>query len=129
MSCGPEDAAFPFHRHHVNDELFYIVSGEGEYRCGDKSYLLRPGDTVGAPAGGEAHQIINNGTGELRYLGISTMRGVDVVDYPDSGKVGIAGGIKDDDFSTATFKFGPRSACGLFRWRGVSNETESMPEG
>ena len=26
----PGKKAFPFHRHHVMDELFYIVAGEGE---------------------------------------------------------------------------------------------------
>ena len=56
------------------------------------------------PGGTESHQIINTGDGELRYLGISTLGSVDVVDYPDSGKVGVAAGIKNADFSTATFR-------------------------
>ena len=33
----PGKRAFPFHRHHVMDELFFIVSGEGEYRFGDET--------------------------------------------------------------------------------------------
>ena len=32
----PGKKAFPFHRHHVQDELFFVVSGEGEYRFGEK---------------------------------------------------------------------------------------------
>jgi len=100
----PGKRAFPFHRHHVADELFFIVSGEGEYRWGNKVFPLRPGDIVAAPAGTESHQIINTGDGELRYLGISTLGSVDAVYYPDSGKVAVAAVIKNADFSTATFR-------------------------
>jgi len=95
--------AFPFHRHHVMDELFFIVSGTGEYRFGDDRIPLRAGDLVSAPAGGKAHQIINTGSDDLRYLGISTTGGVDLVDYPDSGKIAVAAGIKNGDFKTATY--------------------------
>jgi uncharacterized cupin superfamily protein len=100
----PGKRAFPFHRHHVMDELFYVLSGEGEYRWGDKTYPIKAGDFVGAPAGVEAHQIINTGTGELRYLGISSNAGAEVVDYPDSGKVGVVAGIRDNDFTKATYR-------------------------
>jgi hypothetical protein len=33
----PGKKAFPFHRHHVMDELFFVVSGKGEYRFGDST--------------------------------------------------------------------------------------------
>jgi uncharacterized cupin superfamily protein len=96
--------AYPFHRHHVTDEMFFIVSGSGEYRLGDQRLPLKAGDIVGAPAGGEAHQIINSGKEELRYLAVSTIGSVDIVEYPDSGKMAAAAGIKNADFKTATFK-------------------------
>lgn len=99
----PGKRAFPFHRHHVMDELFFIVSGSGEYRFGEQTFPLRAGDLVSAPAGGSAHQIINTGSEELRYLGISSMSGVDVVEYPDSRKVAMAAGVKNADFKTATY--------------------------
>jgi len=95
--------AFPFHRHHVMDELFFIVSGEGEYRFGDERRPVRAGDIVAAPAGTQAHQLINTGRDDLRYLGISSMAGVDVVDYPDSKKIAVAAGVKNADFKTATY--------------------------
>ena len=87
----PGKKAFPFHRHHVQDELFFVLSGEGEYRS--------------APAGTQAHQLINAGSDDLRYLGISTVGGVDVVDYPDSTKIAVAAGVKNADFKTATYGF------------------------
>jgi uncharacterized cupin superfamily protein len=95
--------AYPFHRHHVADELFYIVSGTGEYRNGEETLSLKAGDVVGAPAGGKAHQIINTGADELRYLAISNTSSVDVVEYPDSGKMAVAAGVKNQDFKSATF--------------------------
>ena len=95
--------AFPFHRHHVTHEMFFVLSGTGEYRLGDKIYPLRGGDFVGAPAGADAHQIINSGKEDLRYLAFSTSGSVDVVDYPDSGKIAVAAGVKNADFKTATY--------------------------
>jgi uncharacterized cupin superfamily protein len=101
---SPGKRAFPFHRHHVQDELFYVVSGTGEYRFGDERLPVRAGDIVAAPAGTKAHQLINTGTEDLRYLAVSTGGSVDIVDYPDSKKVGIAAGVKNADWRTATYK-------------------------
>jgi uncharacterized cupin superfamily protein len=103
--------AFPFHRHHVIHELFIILSGSAEYRHGDKTDPIRAGDVIAAPAGGEAHQIVNSGTDELRYLAISTKQDVDVVDYPDSDQFGVVAGIKNNDLNTATFKYMGRFAA------------------
>jgi uncharacterized cupin superfamily protein len=88
---APGKRAFPFHAHHANEELFFILSGSGEYRYGDKTYPIRAGDFLAAPPGGPevAHQIVNTGPVEMRYIGISTMRTPDAVDYPDSGKFGV----------------------------------------
>jgi uncharacterized cupin superfamily protein len=47
---------------------------------------------------------VNTGTGDLRYLGISTMGSVDVCEYPESGKVAVAAGIRNANFATATYK-------------------------
>ena len=99
----PGKKAFPFHRHHVMDELFYIVSGSGHYRYGEETMPVRAGDIVGAPAGTKAHQLINTGSEDLRYLGISSGGNVDIVDYPDSKKVAMAAGVKNADFKTATY--------------------------
>ena len=49
---------------------------------------IRAGDLIGNPPGAEAHQIVNTGTQELRYLAISDVGSVDIIDYPDSGKIG-----------------------------------------
>ena len=90
----PGKKAFPFHAHHMTQELFVILEGEGTYRFGAESYPIKAGDVCAAPTGGAevAHQIVNTGKTTLRYLGISANpTGIgDVVEYPDSGKFGVS---------------------------------------
>ena len=81
--------AWPYHRHLGKDELFFVLSGSGELRVGDRRLPIRPGDCIGAPAGGEAHQIINSSTGELRYIAFANHGRADVMEYPDSGKTAV----------------------------------------
>jgi uncharacterized cupin superfamily protein len=45
------------------------------------------GDFVSFPAGGTAHQLINDGAEPLVYLAVSTVAGFDIVEYPDSNKI------------------------------------------
>jgi len=86
----PRKRAWPFHNHHVNEELYVILDGEGVVRIGEHEHAIRAGDVIGAPPGGKetAHQIINTSAMcELRYLCVSTMIPNEIVEYPDSGKV------------------------------------------
>ncbi len=86
----PGKAAYPFHSHRANDELFLILAGSGELRLGEQRHAVREGDVIGCPAGpaGTAHQLVNTGAGELRYLAVSTKIDPEVCEYPDSGKIG-----------------------------------------
>ena len=49
------------------------------------------GDIIACPPGGPetAHQILNTGNEELRYLAVSTKPSPEICDYPDSGKFGV----------------------------------------
>ena len=91
----PGKKAFPFHAHHANEEMAFILAGSGELRLGDARHPLRAGDVVSMPAGGadKAHQIRNTGKEELRYLCWSTMRQPEAVEYPDSGKFAVTAGM------------------------------------
>ena len=64
------------------------LEGGGEVRIGDSTYPLRAGDVIACPPGeaDTAHQIVNTGSGELRYFAVSTTESPEVVDYPDSNK-------------------------------------------
>lgn len=88
---APGKLACPFHNHRVQEEMFFILEGTGELRLGDMRYPLRQGDIVACPPGGPetAHQIINNGDVELRFLAVSTKGSTDVCEYPDSGKYSV----------------------------------------
>jgi uncharacterized cupin superfamily protein len=89
----PGKKAFPFHVHHNKHELFVILEGTGAYRFGAETYPIKAGDILAAPAGKGAemaHQIVNTGTSELKYLSISDQSTTDVMEYPDSGKFQVA---------------------------------------
>jgi len=88
----PGKKAFPFHVHHNTHELFVILEGTGVYRFGSETYPIKAGDILAAPAGKGAemaHQIVNTGAADLRYLGISDKPVSDVCEYPDSGKFAV----------------------------------------
>jgi len=94
----PGKRAFPFHNHHVNEEMFLILEGSGEIRIGSETYPLGPFDIVACPPGdaSTAHQIINSGEVELRYLAVSTKESPEIAEYPDSGKFGVMGDLPPD---------------------------------
>lgn len=87
----PGKRAFPFHNHHVNEEMFFVLEGAGEVRIGENTYPIRQGDIVACPSGGKetAHQINNTGNVELKYLAVSTKISPEIAEYPDSGKFGV----------------------------------------
>lgn len=88
---APGKTNCPFHSHHVEEEMFFILEGTGELRYGEVTYPLKPGDIVACPTGGPetAHQILNTGKTEMRYLALSMLADVEICDYPDSGKFGV----------------------------------------
>ena len=89
----PGKKAFPYHFHHVNEELFFILSGVGEVRMPDGTHPLNEGDLLCCPPGpGGAHQIVNTGKEPLRYLALSSIQDPEVVEYPDAGKYGVVVG-------------------------------------
>jgi uncharacterized cupin superfamily protein len=94
----PGKAQCPFHSHHGEEEMFLILEGEGELRFGQERFPIRRHDVIACPPGGPevAHQIINTGTTELRYLALSTLVELEACEYPDSGKIMIAAGKRGD---------------------------------
>ncbi|HET9817829.1 MAG TPA: cupin domain-containing protein [Rhodanobacteraceae bacterium] len=94
----------PFHSHRAEEEMFFILEGRGELRYGETRHPLRQGDIVACPAGGPetAHQIINTGDVEMRYLSLSTMAPIEICEYPDSGKFGVFEDLPEDVDPTRT---------------------------
>jgi uncharacterized cupin superfamily protein len=113
IAVPPGRAAFPFHSHRANDELFVILDGEGELRLGQQRHAVAAGDVIGCPSGGPegAHQLVNTGSDELRYLAISTMRSPEICEYPDSDKIGALAST-----AMARFAYIARRADGVGYW-------------
>ena len=107
VTVQPGRRAFPFHNHLGNDEMFVILLGNGTYRYGNAEHPVKAGDVCSAPRGGSdtAHQLINTGKEELKYLGISTMNDPDVVEYPDSGKFAALAIKPGPDFMRAHLRY------------------------
>ncbi|MBG9390644.1 cupin domain-containing protein [Caenimonas aquaedulcis] len=89
----PGKTGCPFHSHHAEEEMFFIVSGSGLLRYGTQTRKIRAGDFIACPTGGAdtAHQIINDSDAPLAFVSVSTMKPAEVCEYPDSGKIGAFG--------------------------------------
>lgn len=94
----PGKKGCPFHNHHVNEEMFLVLEGEGELRFGEAVYPIKKHDVIACPPGGRgvAHQITNTGSADLKYLALSTKERAEIVEYPDSDKVGVVVGDYGD---------------------------------
>jgi uncharacterized cupin superfamily protein len=89
----PGKKAFPYHAHRGNEEMFFILEGEGSVRIAGEIHKIRTGDFISLPPGRDsAHQIYNDSNAPLRYLAVSTMMIPELVEYPDSGKLGVTAG-------------------------------------
>lgn len=94
IELPPGKRGWPRHHHYVNEELFVVLAGTGQFRLGEHTIAVSEGDVLAAPAGGPetAHQFINDSDAPLRYLAVSTMESPDVMGYPDTGKFAVFAG-------------------------------------
>ena len=86
ISIAPGDKSTEFHRHRYEDEAIYVLSGRGTEIMGETKQKIGQGDFIGFPAGGDAHETINDGTEPLVCLVIGQRLPQDVVDYPRKSK-------------------------------------------
>lgn len=96
VSLDPGKRSCPYHFHHSEEEVFYVLEGEGTLRQGDtdgeEEIPLRAGDVISFPAGtGIAHQFLNTSDKPFVYFALSNRIKSDVAEYPDSNKVLIRG--------------------------------------
>jgi mannose-6-phosphate isomerase-like protein (cupin superfamily) len=71
---NPAGFAPPLHRHLAEDEMFYVLSGTAEFRCGQERFAAGPGDFVLLPVGLE-HTFLVGPDAPLRALQITTPSG------------------------------------------------------
>jgi len=88
---APGGASFPLHAHHANEEMVVVISGRPTLRTLDGERELSPGEVVACLTGRRgAHRLDNRTDEPARVLVISTKVAPEVVEYPDSGKIGAA---------------------------------------
>lgn len=82
--------SYPYHFHRNAEEIFVIQSGKATLRTPDEFIELSEGDIVFFEIGPEgAHQLYNHTEQPCRFLDIRTVVGLDICEYPDSGKINI----------------------------------------
>jgi uncharacterized cupin superfamily protein len=116
----PGKRAFPFHNHRANEEMFFVLEGEGEVRIGAETYPIKTGDVIAHPPGGPetAHQIVNTSKAELKYLAVSTRISPEIAEYPDSGKFGVYAEYPSDDGKPKGFRFVSRAGANIDYYDG-----------
>jgi uncharacterized cupin superfamily protein len=114
----PGRRAFPLHSHRVNEEMFFVLQGTGIVRLGSESFPVRVGDVIACPPGGPetAHQIVNTGDEELRYLAVSTRLSPEIAEYPESNKFGVLAEFADGESGRQIFRYlgRPQESLGYF---------------
>lgn len=90
----PGKAAFPYHYHLRNEEVFFILSGNGLLKTPEGERTVTAGDFLYFPNNENgAHKLANTSDREpLVYADFDTRHDPEVAVYPDSDKVGIYGG-------------------------------------
>jgi uncharacterized cupin superfamily protein len=85
----PGEKTWPYHLHHANEEWLIVLRGRPTLRSPEGERELVEGDTVCFPRGpAGAHQVSNHSDAVARVLILSTMLAPEMVEYPDSGKLG-----------------------------------------
>lgn len=90
-SILPNKSNYPFHYHTTNEEVFYIISGEGILETSTGKTQVSAGDIIVCPVGQKgAHKLTNSSqTENLVYLDVDTNNTPDIAYYPHSNKIGV----------------------------------------
>ena len=87
----------PYH-YEYEEEWLLVIEGTLVVRAPDGEHTLRRGDLVRFPAGPEgAHKVMNRSGTPARTLMFSSARVPAVSVYPDSDKIAVWTGNRDDD--------------------------------
>ena len=94
----PGQAICPYHYEYAEEEWLLVLQGRPTLRHPEGEEVLERGDMVMFPTGPEgAHAVRNETDGPVRVLMFSTVVYPAATVYPDSDKIGIWTGNKDDD--------------------------------
>ena len=101
----PGQALCPYHYEYAEEEWLIVLEGSPTLRTPEGTQPLRPNDVAFFETGPSGAHKITNETGEtVRVMMFSDVRHPAATVYPDSDKIGIWTGNRDDDVMV------PRSA-------------------
>jgi uncharacterized cupin superfamily protein len=90
VRVAPGKESFIAHAHWLTEEFVFILEGEGQAVLDGQAIPVGPGDFLGFPTDGVAHQLVNTGASDLVYLTGGERTAVDVSDMPSIGKTLLA---------------------------------------
>jgi uncharacterized cupin superfamily protein len=94
----PGQSNCPYHYEYGNEEWLVVLEGKLTVRHPGGEEELEPGDVVCFPVGPDgAHRLTNRTAAPVRVLMLSTMIEPSVAVYPDSDKIGVWPGDKEDN--------------------------------
>ena len=94
----PGQAICPYHYEYSEEEWLLVLAGRPTLRTPGGEQQLEPLDVTAFPVGPEgAHHVRNDTDAAVRVLMFSERVQPSVAVYPDSGKVGVFTGNRDDD--------------------------------
>jgi uncharacterized cupin superfamily protein len=122
LNPGQFSTLYHFHRH--AEELFLVLSGTMTLRTPKGLEPVTAGDIIFMEMGESgAHQFYNQGTEPCTYLDIRTFIGMDIAEYPDSGKLLIAPSM--EIFSKETkMKYFEGEPDPVEKWKTLKNTNE-----
>ena len=83
----PGKTNYPYHYHTANEEVFYIMSGQGTLKTPEGEKIVSEGDVIVMPANENgAHQLTNTSDSPLVYLEVKTSVIPEICVQPNSEK-------------------------------------------
>lgn len=89
VEVEPNCFAYGYHWHEVDEEAFYIISGEASVRTAKGELNLKQGDIITFPTGEQGAHVIKNTskTEKLIYLDFGRNEKAEIVHFPDINKI------------------------------------------
>lgn len=81
-TIAPGGMSALLHRHTLQDEFVYVVSGELTLVTDEGEAAMRAGDCAGFPKNGRAHHLVNRSAADATYLEIGDRTPGDAAAYP-----------------------------------------------
>lgn len=83
VTLAPSSASSLRHRHTVQDEFVYVLSGELVLIHDHGETVLRAGSCAGFRHGGVAHHLVNRSGRDASYIEVGDRQAGDAAEYPD----------------------------------------------